>query len=56
MDWTYLRIPNLTTERTRAFMPAQSPPEVRMAIFIMMVDSRKCLKGTQDKKGFIFTM
>lgn len=44
MEW-YLRIPNLTTERTRAFMPALSPPEVTMAIFIVMmvVD-----KGRQD--------
>ena len=36
MKWMgYLRIPNLTTERTRAFMPALSPPEVRIAIFIV---------------------
>jgi hypothetical protein len=30
----YLRIPVLTTERTTAFMPALSPPDVRTAIFI----------------------
>lgn len=28
----------LTTERTTAFMPALSPPEVRTAIFIVVVD------------------
>jgi len=30
----HLRIPVLTTERTTAFMPALSPPDVRTAIFI----------------------
>lgn len=30
-------MPDRTTERTTAFMPALSPPEVRMAIFILKV-------------------
>lgn len=44
---TCLRMPILTTERTTAFIPALSPPDVRTAIFmdgdcaIMMVNVRK---------------
>jgi hypothetical protein len=34
---TYLRIAALTTVRTTAFMPALSPPEVKIAIFIVDV-------------------
>jgi hypothetical protein len=44
-------------ERTTAFMPALSPPEVRMAIFIVIVDSRNFLKRVEvcerKEKGFI---
>lgn len=34
---TYLRIPAFTIERTAAFMPALSPPDVNTAIFIFQV-------------------
>ena len=52
IDCAYLRIPNLTTERTTAFMPALSSPEVRMAIFID--SSIGISKGVRDGQGVLY--
>jgi hypothetical protein len=48
----HLRMAALTTERTAAFMPALSPPDVRTAIFIVRLvrtlsEIKRCEIGAQ---------
>lgn len=50
-------MPDRTTERTTAFMPALSPPEVRMAIFILNASCGRWLQNldVEEVKEYMMT-
>lgn len=51
---SYLMMPALTMARTAAFMPALSPPDVRIAIFILDVEVCRDIAGKDGQEEKIY--